>query len=44
MLNINLENFKKNHKKNNNQILLYSIKTDGEREINNLINNLRGSL
>ena len=39
MLNINLENFKKNHKKNNNQILFYSIKTDGEREINNLINN-----
>ncbi len=39
MLNIGLKLFKKNHKKNKNQVLYYSIKSDGKKEIENLINN-----
>ena len=39
MLNIGLKLFKKNHKKNKNQVLYYSIKSDGVKEIENLINN-----
>ena len=40
MLNVDLKNFKNNHKKKLNQVLFYSIKTNGLSEINNLINNL----
>ena len=39
MLNVDLKSFKKNHKKNINQIIYYSNKTNGLNEINNLINN-----
>ena len=39
MLNIDLESFKKNHKKKINQIIYYSSNTSGLNEINNLINN-----
>ena len=39
MLNVDLKNFKKNHKKKLNQIIYYSTKTNGLNEINNLINN-----
>ena len=39
MLNVNLENFKKKHKRNLNQLIYYSSKTDGLKEIGNLINN-----
>ena len=39
MLNVDLKNFKKNHKKKINQIIYYSQKTNGLNEINNLINN-----
>ena len=39
MLNIRLSQFKSQYKKKNNQILFYSIKTNGTREIENLINN-----
>jgi len=39
MLNVDLKNFIKNHKKNLNQIIYYSNKTNGLNEINNLINN-----
>ena len=39
MLNIGLKLFKKNHKKNKNQVLYYSIKSDGVKEIENLISN-----
>tara|TARA_B100001741_G_scaffold307349_1_gene302070 strand:- start:43 stop:1497 length:1455 start_codon:yes stop_codon:yes gene_type:complete len=39
MLNVDLKNFKNNHKKKLNQVLFYSIKTNGLSEINNLINN-----
>ncbi len=39
MLNINFESFKKNHKKKINQVLYYSYKTNGEKEVKNLINN-----
>ena len=39
MLNINFTNFKKNHKKKINQIVYYSYKTNGNKEISNLINN-----
>ena len=39
MLNIGLKLFEKNHKKNKNQVLYYSIKSDGVKEIENLINN-----
>ncbi len=39
MLNVDLKNFIKNHKKNLNQIIYFSKKTNGLNEINNLINN-----
>jgi len=39
MLNITLSKFKSQYKKKNNQILFYSIKTNGTREIENLIDN-----
>ena len=39
MLNVDLKNFIKNHKKNLHQIIYYSNKTNGLNEINNLINN-----
>ena len=39
MLNVDLKNFKKIHKKNINQIIYYCSKTKGLKEINNLINN-----
>ena len=39
MLNVDLKNFKKNHKKNINQIIYCCTKTKGLKEINNLINN-----
>ena len=39
MLNIDLKLFKKNHIKNKNQVLYYSFKSNGIKEIENLINN-----
>ena len=39
MLNVDLKSFTKNHKKKINQVIYYSTKTKGLREINNLINN-----
>jgi Anthranilate/para-aminobenzoate synthases component I len=39
MLNVNLEKFKSLHKKKINQILYYSIKSKGDKEIENLIDN-----
>ena len=39
MLNINFENFKKNHKNRNNQVLYHETKSKGLNEIDNLINN-----
>ncbi len=39
MLNIKFEEFRKLHKKKQNQIIYYSIKTNGIIEINNLIDN-----
>ena len=39
MLNISLETFKSQHLINKNQVLYYSIKTNGVNEIENLINN-----
>tara|TARA_B100001057_G_scaffold83204_1_gene78896 strand:+ start:150 stop:1601 length:1452 start_codon:yes stop_codon:yes gene_type:complete len=39
MLNVNLETFKENHKKKNNQVLYYEVKSKGLKEIENLINN-----
>ena len=39
MLNVSLKEFKTLHKKKNNQIVFNSLKTNGEREIINLINN-----
>jgi len=39
MLNISLGKFKSQYLKKKNQIIYYSIKTDGEKEIENLINN-----
>ena len=39
MLNVDLKNFIKNHKKNINQVIYYCTKTNGLIEINNLINN-----
>jgi len=39
MLNVSLKNFIKLHKKKNNQIIFTSLKSNGEREILNLINN-----
>ncbi len=39
MLNVDLKIFKKKHKKKINQIIYFSTKTNGSKEINNLINN-----
>ena len=39
MLNISISNFKKNHKNKKNQILFHTIKSDGIKETENLINN-----
>ncbi len=39
MLNVSLEKFKSLHKHEVNQVLYYSVYSDGEKEINNLINN-----
>ena len=39
MLNIGLKLFKKNHLKSKNQVLYYSFKSNGLKEIENLINN-----
>ena len=39
MLNVDLKNFKKRHKQKINQIVFYSLNTNGLNEINNLINN-----
>ena len=39
MLNVDLKDFKRNHKKKINQIIYFSSKTNGLDEINNLINN-----
>ena len=39
MLNISLKKFKLLHQKKQNQIIFYSIKSSGEKEIVNLINN-----
>ena len=39
MLNIDLKLFKKNHKKRKNQVLYHAIKSNGLKEIENLINN-----
>ncbi len=39
MLNISLSKFKTQYLRKKNQVLYYSIKTDGEKEIENLINN-----
>ena len=39
MLNISLGKFKSQYVRKKNQIIYYSIKTDGEEEIENLINN-----
>ena len=40
MLNYNLKQFKSLHKKKKNIVLFYSEKSEGIKEINNLINNL----
>ena len=39
MLNISLGKFKSQYMMKKNQIIYYSIKTNGEKEIENLINN-----
>ncbi|MDC0054655.1 anthranilate synthase component I [Candidatus Pelagibacter sp.] len=39
MLNVDIKTFIKDHKRNINQIIYYSSKTNGLNEINNLINN-----
>ena len=39
MLNVDLKTFKKKHRKKINQVIYYSVKTNGLAEINNLINN-----
>ena len=39
MLNISLDKFKSQYLRKKNQIIYYSIKTNGEKEIDNLINN-----
>ena len=39
MLNISLNNFKKNHLRNKNQSLYISLNSNGKKEIYNLINN-----
>ena len=39
MLNVDIKRFRKNHKKNINQVIYFSNNTNGLSEINNLINN-----
>ena len=39
MLNVKLKKFKSLHQKNKNQLLYVRIKTNGKKEIENLINN-----
>ena len=39
MLNLGLGKFKSQYLRKKNQIIYYSINTDGEKEIENLINN-----
>ena len=39
MLNINLKKFKSQYLRKKNQVLYYSINTEGSREVENLINN-----
>ncbi len=39
MLNIHISEFRKKHKNKKNQILFHTIKSNGVKEINNLINN-----
>ena len=39
MLNVDLKKFKDNHKKKVNQVIYHSYKTNGSKEITNLINN-----
>ena len=39
MLNISISQFKKKHQNKKNQILLHTIKSDGIKETENLINN-----
>ena len=39
MLNISLSKFKSQYLRKKNQVLYYSINTDGKKEIENLINN-----
>ena len=39
MLNLDLSKFKSQYLRKKNQIIYYSINTDGEKEIENLINN-----
>ena len=39
MLNTSFVKFKSQHLKKKNQMIYYSVKTDGEKEIENLINN-----
>ena len=39
MLNISISEFKKKHRNKKNQILFHTIKSDGARETENLINN-----
>ena len=39
MLNTSFTKFKSKYKKKNNQTIYYSIKTKGEKEIQNIINN-----
>tara|TARA_B100000963_G_scaffold347259_1_gene353381 strand:- start:2333 stop:3787 length:1455 start_codon:yes stop_codon:yes gene_type:complete len=39
MLNIDQKKFEKNHRNKKNQVLFFKIKTNGEKEIQNLINN-----
>ena len=39
MLNVSLKKFKLLHQKKQNQVIFYSIKSYGEKEILNLINN-----
>ncbi len=39
MLNISISQFKKNHKNGKNQVLFHTIKSNGIKETENLINN-----
>ena len=39
MLNISISEFKKNHQNKKNQILFHTIKSNGTKETENLINN-----